>query len=381
MKNRIISLFLSLLVERPLLSENRDFMAKRKYKKRKWLRNSNRIPGEAVYLGSKGHLETTYELLSYDSDQIAVTQSSSLEKLWSSWGHKKINWLIVNGLNNEAELKKIRDRFAIHPLVMEDIANTGQRLKLDEYPKYIFLVLKMPVGENISYKQEHLSFILGDSFLLSFQETEHELFEKIKSRLKNKIGQVRQRKADYLLYAILDIVLSNYIAITDELGLALEELEDRVFKGETDEEVTQEIQKLKPSILNIRRISFSLREITKKLEKAEPGLIEQGSFNYFRDLNDLALEVSENIELYRDMLVSLMEMYISAINNRMSEVMKVLTIIATIFIPLTFIAGIYGMNFENMPELKLKHGYYYVLGLMLLVILMMLWFFKRRKWL
>ena len=270
----------------------------------------------------------------------------------------------------------------MHPLVLEDIVNTSQRPKIDDYNDYIFLVAQMMYYDaDEQIVNEQISFILGKNYVLTFQEAEGDVFDMLRDRIRNGKGRVRQHGSDYLLYALIDSIVDHYYAIIETMGNKVEELEDQLFEGIREEEITNEIQTLKREILKIRRAIFPLREIINRIEKSESSLIEEKTQRYFSDVYDHVIQISETIEIYREMIWSLMDMYMTNISNKMNEVMKVLTIIATIFIPLTFIAGIYGMNFEYIPELQLKNGYFYIWGLMILIFIGMLYYFKRKKWL
>lgn len=356
-------------------------MKTKKIKKRKKTRNVNRVPGQVVYVGNRQSMNTAYELISYNESGLTQKDTGSLKKVWASWSEDKVNWLTINGLSDLQVIKEIGERFKLHPLVLEDIANTQQRAKFDEYSDYLFLVIKVLFPMETGYDVEPIRLVMGNDYLLCFQETEHPLFDLIKDRIEKAGGQVRGKGPDYLLFLLLDSILNNYLLVIDEIGGTLDNLESQIFSGKTNEEIIRAVQKLKPEVLEIRRISTPLREIVKKLEASKHPFIQTGTFNYYRDLNDLTLELADTIEINRETLLGIMEMYLSSLNNNMNQVMKILTIIATIFIPLTFITGIYGMNFENMPELSFRYGYYYVLGLMVLIVSAMLLFFRRKGWL
>jgi len=229
---------------------------------------------------------------------------------------------------------------------------------------------------------EHLSMVVGDDFVLTFQEADGDVFDGLRERITTNKGRVRSLSADYLMYCILDAVVDHYLTVVEAFGDKIEDLEDDIFNNNSDiSDIPNNIQTLKREVLKIRRSVFPLREVINRLDKLECPLIEEKTSSYLRDLYDHIVNVNESIDLYREMIWSLMDMYMSIISNKMNEVMKVLTIIATIFIPLTFIAGIYGMNFDNMPELHYKHGYYVLWGVMVVIFIFMLFYFKRKKWL
>jgi magnesium transporter len=233
--------------------------------------------------------------------------------------------------------------------------------------------------ENITIEQ--VSLVLGKNYVLTFQESEGDVFDTIRDRLRHAKGRIRTLKSDYLLYAIIDAVVDNYFSIIETLGNKVEDLETDLFAGEAKDNINIEVQQLKREILKVRRAIFPLREVINRIEKIDHQLILKRTITYFRDIYDHLIQVSENIDIYREMIWSLMDMYMTTISNRMNEVMKVLTIMSSIFIPLTFLAGIYGMNFEFIPELKYRYGYFVLLGVMLLMFIALLFYFKRKKWL
>jgi magnesium transporter len=228
---------------------------------------------------------------------------------------------------------------------------------------------------------EHVSLVMGKDYVLTFQEAEGDVFGDLRERLEHGRGRIRTAGADYLMFAILDAVVDNYFTVIEFLSNKVELLEDKLFGDTEDPSITEEIQDLKKEILKIRKAVVPLREVVNRLEKIETPLIEERTNKYIRDLYDHIIQVNESVEIYRDMIWGLMDMYMTTISNKMNEVMKVLTIMASIFIPLTFMAGIYGMNFDYIPELHIKYGYFYLWGAMILVFLGMLWYFKRKKWL
>lgn len=360
-------------------------MSKRKNKHRKVKVNNrsfNQVPGQVVYVGRKENLSTSIEIIDYTKESHHVRHTNQVQEVFQYKNSENITWVNVNGLNATSEIEQLGKYYDLHPLILEDIVNTQQRPKIEEYDTYIFIVLKMlyytEAGELI---KEHLSVVLGDKYMLTFQEADGDVFDGLRDRIKNSKGRIRNSGSDYLTYAILDAVIDNYFIIIETMGDKIEELEDSLFLENPEENITQDIQDLKREIIRIRRAVYPLREVINRLEKGEHPLIHEKTNHYLRDLYDHIIQVSENIEIYREMTWGLMDMYMTTISNKMNEVMKVLTIMASIFIPLTFLAGIYGMNFEYIPELQIKYGYFYLWGLMLFVFFMMLWYFKRKKWL
>ncbi|PSG88793.1 magnesium/cobalt transporter CorA [Aurantibacter aestuarii] len=359
-------------------------MPKRKGKKRTthYKKQLGQAPGTLIYTGEKEKTKLFIESFDYTPDQVIEKELATVEDVFKYKQTDSISWINLNGLNHITEIEKLGDHYNLHPLVLEDIVNTSQRPKIDDYNDYIFLVAQMMYYDaDEQIVNEQISFILGKNYVLTFQEAEGDVFDMLRDRIRNGKGRVRQHGSDYLLYALIDSIVDHYYAIIETMGNKVEELEDQLFEGIREEEITNEIQTLKREILKIRRAIFPLREIINRIEKSESSLIEEKTQRYFSDVYDHVIQISETIEIYREMIWSLMDMYMTNISNKMNEVMKVLTIIATIFIPLTFIAGIYGMNFEYIPELQLKNGYFYIWGLMILIFIGMLYYFKRKKWL
>lgn len=340
------------------------------------------VPGTIVYTGNKKDKELFIEVFDYNKDSLQEKKLKNIEEAFSYEGENTNTWINVNGLNNVEQIEKLGLHYELHPLIIEDIASTAQRPKVDEYEGYVFVVLKMLYFDvNQQLKIEHISFVLGSNYVISFQESEGDVFDPIRERLRTSKGRVRGLGADYLLYVLMDAIVDNYFNLIETIGEKVEILEDKLFERSAEENITSEIQTIKREILKIRRGVYPLREVINKMEKSENAFIHEKTQHYLRDLYDHIIQVSESIDIYREMIWGLMDMYMSTISNRMNEVMKVLTIIATIFIPLTFIAGIYGMNFENIPELKFKYGYHVLWGIMIVIFLGMLYYFRRRKWL
>ncbi len=347
----------------------------------------NQIPGTVTYIGRKESTETNLEVIDYDKETFERYHSNNPEDAFNFEDDKKNTWININGLNNTKEIEKLGKYYELHPLILEDIVNTNQRPKVDEFQDYFFLVVKMlyfpkdsKENNNGSLINEHISMVVGKDYVLTFQEADGDVFDGVRDRLANSKGRIRQNGPDYLLFSLLDAIIDQYFEVIDSIGDKIEVLEDNLFQAQPSDDITFEIQELKRTILRIRRAVFPLREVLSRLEKLDNALIEDKTRNYFRDLYDHIIQVSENIDIYREMTWGLMDMYMTTISNKMNEVMKVLTIIATIFIPLTFIAGVYGMNFEFMPELGWKYSYFVLWGIMIVVFLLMLYYFRRKKW-
>ncbi|MBU2527077.1 MAG: magnesium/cobalt transporter CorA [Bacteroidetes bacterium] len=340
-------------------------------------------PGSFVYLGDKDERDTFHvEAYEYTEDNYQKEIFTNLDSFKVVPETNLVKWINFNGLNNLESIAKIGELFQLHPLYIEDILNTNHRPKLEELPDgKLFIISKMlyynPQNELVI---EHLALFLSGDTLLTFQETEKDVFDSIRTRIEEPRGLIRGKKADYLLFCLLDAVVDHYFLILETLGEKIEDLEDQLINN-SNAELVNDIQNLKREAIRIRRSIYPLREVVSGLDKNSYPAIEQSTQKYFRDLYDHTIQIIETLETYRDMLWGLMDMYMSSVSNKMNSVMKVLTIISTVFIPLTFIVGVYGMNFHYMPELNMREGYYVVWGVMVLISLGLLLFFKRKKWL
>ncbi|WP_019670554.1 magnesium/cobalt transporter CorA [Eudoraea adriatica] len=345
-------------------------------------RKTGLAPGTVVYVGKKATKDLFIDVFDYNKDYLDEKKLKNIEEAFTYENKETITWINVNGLNHVKEIEKLGKDFELHPLILEDITNTQQRPKMEEHEEYIFMVLKMLYfDKDQNLKFENISFIQGSNYLLSFQEADGDVFDAVRDRLRNSKGRVRSNGADYLLYALMDAIVDNYFNLMETMGDKIEELEENLFSEKPNKDLIHEIHGLKREILKIRRAVYPLREVVNQIDKVDLSLITEKTQLYLRDLYDHVIQVSESIDIQRELIWSLMDMHMTTISNRMNEVMKVLTIMATIFIPLTFIAGIYGMNFENIPELKFKYGYFVLWGVMIGIFLAMLYYFKRKEWL
>jgi magnesium transporter len=349
---------------------------------KKIYKTKNSSPGTLSYRGKKLSKVTSIELIKYNKE---IHEKLDFKNITDVLGHldsNVISWININGLNNLSQIEKLGNHFNIHPLTLEDILNTMHRPKIDEFDNYLFLVFRMIYfKEDGELIYEHVSMVVGQNFVITFQESDGDIFNDLRERISNGKGRIRNQKSDYLMYAILDAIVDNYITVIEAFGDKIEDLEEHIFESDSNSNVTPNyIQELKKEMLKMRRSIFPFREVVKSLEKMDSVIIDASTQRFIRDLYDHIVNVSESLELYREMIWSLMDMHMTLISNKMNEVMKVLTIIATIFIPLTFLAGIYGMNFENIPELHYENGYYILWGVMAIIFIMMLIYFRRKKW-
>ncbi len=327
-----------------------------------------------------GDKKVLLELISYDESSFSSKDNTSIDELLDQCNLKQINWINVDGLSDDELIKKIGKKFDLHYLLIEDIQNTDHQPKAEEYEKHLFFTLKMLYrieGHSIDY--EHISFVLGKNYLLSFQEKEGDNFNSLRTRIKQDTNIIRKRGADYLLYRLIDTIVDNYYSVLENIGRQVEEIEESISSSPSVVDF-QRIQKLRKEFIYLRKVVYPLREALNKVVKNEDGFIEDRNIKYFSDVYDHVIHLIDSLDTYKDLTSTLMDLYMNTINYKMNEVMKLLTIITTIFIPLSFIAGIYGMNFDEMPELRWSWGYYGVLGLMGAIFILMIIYFKHKKW-
>lgn len=339
-----------------------------------------KAPGVITYIGSREKQATTVTKINYNQNDYF---SARINKEDVSLEHNNAYTSLIDvvGLTDEKTIEELGESLKLNTLLLEDLVDTLQRPKIDEYEDYVFGVFKMLYlngGDTLVI--EHIALILFDNTVVVFQETDDDVFGEVIKRIENKSGRIRSRGADYLFFALLDAIVDNYFIVLDDIKNKLEILEDEVY-NDPDKESARKIQYLKKEILRIRKWIFPVKELVNRLIHTEHYLFSKETRLFLKDTFDHCLEINEDLVLYREMSTSLMEMYMTNMSNKMNEVMKVLTVIASIFIPLTFIAGIYGMNFKNMPELQSEYGYYYLWGVFVVVGLGLLIFFKRKDWL
>jgi magnesium transporter len=338
-------------------------------------------PGTIVYVGKKKPASTRIIAITFDETHVQEKEIQEIEA-FPLKGKIATTWINIDGLQKIDVIERIGKQFGIHPLVLEDIANTGQRPKMEDFGDYIFAVLKMLQynEEDEETQVEQISLILGSNWVISFQENAGDVFDPIRERLRTDKGRIRKMGADYLVYALMDAIVDNYFVVLERIGERIEDIEEAIVASPSPETL-QAIHNLKRQVILLRKSVWPLREAINRLERWESKLINRSTDIFLRDVYDHTIQVIDAVETYRDMLSGMLDIYMSSVSNRMNEVMKVLTIIATIFIPLTLVAGIYGMNFRYMPELEWVWGYPFVLLIMLTVVIVMLLYFRRRKWL
>jgi magnesium transporter len=338
--------------------------------------------GTLVYTGEKKNEQVKINVIDYDEANFQEIETAFVEACVPFKDKPTVTWINVDGVHNVQVLEKLGDCFGLHRLVMEDIMNTDQRPKMEDYGEYIYLVLKMlAIGKDGELVHEQISLVLGANFVLSFQEeVEGDVFNLVRDHLRSGRGRIRKMKADYLAYALLDAVVDNYFAILEKFGDKIEAIETELL-GDPRQATVQRIYQLKREMIFLHNAVWPLREVVSGLGKHESSLILESTAPYLRDVYDHAIHVIDSVDLYREMLSSMLDMYLSSVSNRLNEVMKVLTAISLIFMPLTFIAGVYGMNFKHMPELEWRYGYFFTLLAMFGIGVSMFLYFKRKKWL
>ena len=339
-------------------------------------------PGTLVHIGEKRTEEVRITLMDYDEHHVEEKSDPSVDQCRPFKAGLTVTWVNVTGIHDIAVIEAFGKAFDIHPLVLEDVVHTGQRPKMEDMGEYLYIVLKMlshADGQHI-FEAEQLSLIVGSNFVISFQEREGDVFQSIRDRIHKGKGRIRKSGSDYLAYALMDAIVDNYFIILENMGEKIEILQESVL-SDPDPSNLRVIQDARREMAFLRRSIWPLREAVSGLQRTESPLIEEAVAPYLRDVYDHTIQVIETIEALRDAVSSTLDIYLSSLSNKMNEVMKVLTIIATIFIPLTFIAGVYGMNFKFMPELEWHWGYP-VVGLVMLILgVLMLLGFKRKKWL
>lgn len=338
-----------------------------------------KAPGTITYMGSRENAISSLDVIAYGEEHAEEYSPVKVESLAES-KEGEVKWINLVGLSDEEFIAGLGKVFQLSSLVLEDAVHTEQRPKIDEYEDYIFGVFKMIyLDEQHNIIVEHVALSLFQNHVLVFQELKEDVFGSVRQRILTKSGRIRSRGADYLFFALLDAIVDNYFVVLEHINEQIEILEEEVYQ-KPKPKTAQKIQELKKEVLRFRRYVAPVKELVSRLIDSESPLIHKDTKLFLRDVQDHCLEINESLQIYRELVMSLMEMYMSNVSNKMNEVMKVLTVMASIFIPLTFIVGIYGMNFDNMPELHWQNGYYMVWGLMIAVFILMLIYFRRKHW-
>ncbi|RAI98672.1 magnesium transporter [Chitinophaga skermanii] len=355
-----------------------DMFSVFKSRRKQRIMNFNPINSVATRVEAKEIIITVFE---YNEEALKEKSYTCEEDCFVHNGNNKVKWINVDGIN-KASVNNISQHFGIHPLLTEDILSVGQRAKMDEIDNILFCLLPMIYfnDQTAEVEQEQVSFVLGKNFVISFQDDPNrDVFNPIRERLRIANSKLRGAKADYLLYALLDIIVDNYFVVMDKLGERIEILED-IIPHRPDKRTLVQINHTRTQALYLKRAIAPVREVINGLIKSENDLLQERTEKYFKDVYDHIVQANDLVDNYRDMVVNLQELYHTQNSLKLNEIMKVLAVVTTLMAPLTVIAGIYGMNFENMPELRTRFGYYITLGVMLIILIGMIIFFRKRRW-
>ncbi len=339
-------------------------------------------PGTPVFIGEKRLDKVRIDVLDYSEKMVEQRLDVVVDGLLPPLSPEGVTWISVKGVHDAAPIITLGKAFGIHLLTIEDILNTSQRPKIEEYADYIFIALKTMHRDERekTLELEHVSLIFGENFVISFQEGDGDMFGKIRERILTAKSRVRSMRADYLAYALMDAVVDQYFLVVEWIGDRIEEIDNRLLVEPRSTDVVQ-LHRIKRDTLHLRRAVWPLREEVGALSKSVSALVGADTKMFLRDLYDHTIQVMDMIETSRDILGGMHDTYLTTISNKMNETMKILAIISTFFIPLTFIVGVYGMNFDYMPELHWHWGYLMIWGIMVSIVLGMIWFFKNKKWL
>ncbi|WP_174626638.1 magnesium/cobalt transporter CorA [Candidatus Methylobacter favarea] len=345
-------------------------------------RKSGLPPGSLIHVGEVHDHEHRISVVNYNSSAVERYIVNSIKEIPPLKSADTVTWVIIDGLKNVSIIDEIGQHYNIHALVLEDILNTHQRPKYEEFDDYLYIVIKALSLKNHDFQvqYEQISLLVLDKIVFTFKEKPSEIFDPVLKRLDNGKSHMRGLGTDYLAYVIMDTVVDEYFGLQDTLDELIESVEDELMSYPSIQTLSS-IQRIKRELIFIRRTVSPLRELLASIQRSESALLDEHNKRYFGDIYDHAIRVTEAMESYRDLIADMMDIYLSSISNKMSETMKVLTVFSSIFIPLTFIAGVYGMNFDYMPELKWKWGYPALWGVFIAIALFLLGYFKKKKWL
>ncbi len=338
-------------------------------------------PGALVHIGDKKMEKTRITLIDYDESQFQEKEVKMVEECFPFKDKPTVTWINIDGIHQIEIIEKIGQHFGVHPLILEDILNTDQRPKIEDFDNYIYVALKLLkyMENSDEIISEQVSLIMGANFVISFMECEEDIFNPVRERIRTGKGHIRKMGSDYLAYSLADAIVDNYFVIMEKIGEKIEVMEEELVTNPT-RETLKSFHNLQRELIFLRKSVWPLREVVNNLQRGESSLIHKSTRIYLRDIYDHTIEVIDIIEGLRDTVSRMLDIYLSSISNKLNEIMKVLTIIATIFIPLTFIAGVYGMNFEYMPELKWRWGYPVIWIIMTAIGILMLNYFRTKKW-
>ncbi|MFW2374609.1 MAG: magnesium/cobalt transporter CorA [Gammaproteobacteria bacterium] len=344
-------------------------------------------PGTLVGSKESSAEQFTIQLMDYTATEVVEKELQSTDECQAYIVKDSVTWIHLQGPVHEDTIKDIGNIFDLNPLAMEDVLNQGQRPKAEEYDNLLFVIMAMPAEKNETMAIQQVSLFLRENYIISFHSGSHDPFEPIRNRIRKMGGRIRQQKVDYLLYSILDLVIDQAYPVLEDFGDDIENIEEELLNSSTKKSTLAEIHRIRRELLLLRRNLWPQREVINNLLRSENTLIKQSTSFYLRDCYDHSIQILELIENYREMASSLIDIYLSSSSHRLNEIMRVLTMIATIFIPLTFVVGVYGMNFSHpdspwaMPELHWYFGYPVVWGIMIAIVIGMVIYFKRKNWL
>ena len=339
-------------------------------------------PGTLIYTGDKIKEKTKIKVTDYNEEFYEFQEFKEIQKDLTTFEKGLTRWIDILGLAEVKVIEEIGRQFNLHPLVLEDILSPNQLPKFEDYGNYIFIIIRKVIWieEEQEFDFEQISLVLGENYVISFQEQETNLFNPIYERIQVPKGRVRSMNADYLYYVLIDIIVDNYFIILEKVGEDIENTEDILIKN-PEPETLKLIYRLKRSSIELRKSIWPIREVINKLQREQSNLIGKDLQIYLRDIYDHIFRISDLLENYREIIFGMLDMYLSSVSNKMNDIMKVLTIISTIFIPISFLAGFYGMNFRYMPELVQPLAYPLLIFIMIIIAVIMLYYFKRKRWL
>lgn len=339
-------------------------------------------PGTLVHIGKEKTFKAKISIIDYNESRLQEKEVQTIEECIPFKDGPTVTWINIDGVHDIEIIEQIGKHFNLHALTLEDVVNTEQRPKLEDFPEYLFVVMKMLFWDEKTHgiQTEQVSLVLGRDFVISFQEEkERDVFNPVRERIRKENMKVRKMGADYLAYTLIDAVVDSYFSILEHVGEWIEDIEEMLVSAPAPETM-HAIHGLKKELILLRKSVWPLREVVNSLERGESPLIKESTGIFLRDVYDHAIQVMDTVEIFRDMTSGMLDLYLSSISNKMNEVIKVLTVIATLFIPITFFVGVYGMNFEYMPELKWRYGYLLIWMVIIGVTSVMLCYFKKKKW-
>ncbi len=335
-------------------------------------------PGTLMHIGEEKKHTPKISILDYNEIKFEEKIAKNVEECFPFRRKKSVTWINIDGVHDPAIIQDIGKHFGFHYLLLEDIMNNEQRPKIETFEDHIFVILKMLTYEKKEISTEQISIIIGKNFVISFQETEGDIFGPIRKRIRENKGKLRKRGPDYLAYSLIDAIVDHYFAVLEKLEEQIEDVEETINRPTA--ETIKIMHHLKRQTISLQRSIWPLREVVSGMMRSESIILKKTTAIYLRDVYDHTIQIMDTIETFRDILAGMMEVYLFSLSNKTNEIMKVLTIIGTIFIPLTFITGIYGMNFDFMPALSWEYGYYAVMIGMLLIVIFLLFYFRKRRW-